>query len=192
MVLFLQQHWQEVTGAIFGLLYLYLEYKADIKMWPVGIIMSLFYVYVFVTAKFYAFATINVYYIIAQVHGWISWKKAAQSNMELKHIKKKQYFSLSGVAVLLMLLIAFVLIKLGDSPVVWADSFITGLSIVAIWMLTRKYVEQWIPLIIANFTSVFVFAWQALYPTSIMYLIYAVVSIFGYRNWKKMAKNTRQ
>ena len=72
---FIHTHWIELTGASLGLLYLYFEYKADIRIWATGILMSLFYVYVYIANEFYAFATINVYYIIAQIYGWIKWTR---------------------------------------------------------------------------------------------------------------------
>ena len=75
MAEFIHTHWIELTGASLGLLYLYFEYKADIKIWASGILMSLFYVYVYIENDFYAFATINVYYIIAQIYGWIKWRR---------------------------------------------------------------------------------------------------------------------
>ena len=188
MTEFIHTHWVELTGASLGLLYLYFEYKADIKIWATGILMSLFYVYVYVTNEFYAFAAINVYYIIAQIYGWIKWTQKTSEEKPLCYMPVKYIAPLSGVTALLFFLLAVLLAKMGESAVAWGDSFITSLSIVAIWMLSRKYVEQWIPLIIANFASIFIFYHQELYPTSLMYAVYFVVSIFGYFNWKRMIK----
>ena len=188
MTEFIHTHWIELTGASLGLLYLYFEYKADIKIWATGILMSLFYVYVFASNEFYAFAAINVYYIIAQIYGWIKWTRKAGEEKPLCYMPLRYIAPLSGVTVFLFILLGVLLAKMGESTVAWGDSFITSLSIVAIWMLSRKYVEQWIPLIIANLASVFIFFHQELYPTSLMYAIYFVVSIFGYFNWKRMIK----
>lgn len=186
---FIQTHWQEIVGALLGLLYLYYEYKANIKMWPTGILMSLFYVYVFFDAQFYAFAGINIYYIVAQVYGWYKWNKVQDNEKPISHTPVRYYLPLSVVAAVLFLLIALILLRLGDSPVAWGDSFITSLGIVAVWMLAHKYVEQWLPLIVANIASIFIFFYQGLYPTSILYVVYSIVSIFGYLNWLKLAKN---
>ncbi|MFV0469010.1 MAG: nicotinamide riboside transporter PnuC [Dysgonomonas sp.] len=187
---FILTHWQEITGALFGLLYLYFEYKADIKMWATGILMSVFYVYVYVTAGFYAFAGINIYYILAQVYGWYKWNnKDVKDNKDerpISHTPVKYYLPLSAATLVLFLLIVFLLKFYNESSIVWGDSFITSLGIVAIWMLTQKYVEQWLPLIVANVASIFIFYHQGLYPTSILYIVYSIVSVFGYFNWRKM------
>lgn len=191
MLEFIHTHWQEITGALLGLLYLYFEYKADIKMWGTGILMSSFYVYVYYVSEFYAFAGINIYYILAQIYGWIKWGRESQEEKPIIKMPRKNIFPLSLVTIIIYFLIVVILLKVGDSPVAWADSFITSLGIIAIWMLAQKYVEQWLPLIVANIASIFIFYYQGLYPTSILYIVYSVVSFFGYFNWKKMAEQSK-
>jgi nicotinamide mononucleotide transporter len=191
MTEFIHTHWIEMTGALLGLLYLYYEYKADIKIWATGILMSIFYVYVYLVNDFYAFAAINVYYIITQIYGWTKWTQKKEEEKPLCYMPLKYIAPLSGITALLFILLAILLFQTGESTVAWGDSFITSLSIVAIWMLSRKYIEQWIPLIVANLASIFIFYHQELYPTSLMYAVYFVVSIFGYINWKRIIKKEK-
>jgi len=189
---YIGKHWIEIIGAVVGLLYLYYEYRADILMWATGIVMSLFYTVVYVQATFYAFACINIYYIIVGVYGWLQWKtskgnKPENTASDLIHTPRKFYLPIIVAIGVVFVLLVFLLGKFTDSQVVYADSFVTALSIVAMVMLAKKYVEQWILVIIANFASVFIFFYLSMYPTSAMYLVYAVVSVFGYFNWKKIA-----
>lgn len=191
---FITENWIETVGALIGFLYLYYEYKADIRMWATGIIMSLFYTIVFVKATFYAFACINVYYILAGIYGWIVWYKSKSgtkddSVIEIRNTPTRLYLPIFLTILFLFGIIAFILNRFTDSHVVWGDSFVTTLSIVAMIMLAKKYAEQWILLIVVNIVSVFLYFFQALYPTSLMYLFYAIVSCFGYIRWRKLAKN---
>lgn len=190
---FLITNWIEILGALFGLLYLYYEYKADMKMWPTGIFMSSFYIFVFVHAKFYAFAGINLYYIIVGAYGWIKWSKSSKSispvDFSLMHTPTRLYIYIFISIFVIFCLIAYILSIFTDSQVVYGDSFVTTLSIVAMWMLAHKYIEQWLLLIVLNIVSTFLYLYQDLYPTSIMYFIYAIVSIFGYIRWRKLANN---
>lgn len=193
MIDFCIENWIEIVGAITGLIYLYYEYKADIKIWPTGILMSSFYTIVFIQAKFYAFACINVYYIIAAIYGWIKWHKSHKdensndnSTAGISHTPLKYYIGIASACFVLFLLISYLLSEYTDSPVVLGDSFVTTLSIVAMWMLAQRFVEQWILVVILNAVSVVLYFMQDLYPTSVMYLIYTVVSVFGYFNWKRM------
>ncbi len=192
MIEFVENNWIEIVGAIVGLLYLYYEYKANILMWPTGIVMSSFYVIVFIKATFYAFACINIYYIIAGIYGWIEWSRSrTKENMEsikIIHTPTRLYVPIIVALVVVFGLIMFVLKEFTDSHVVLGDSFVTTLSIVAMIMLARRYVEQWLLVIVVNSVSVFLYFYQDLYPTSFMYLFYAVVSVFGYFKWHKLAK----
>jgi nicotinamide mononucleotide transporter len=191
MLEFIETNWVELTGAVAGLIYLYLEYKADIRMWATGIVMSLFYVFVFIQAKFYAFACINIYYIIAAIYGWYKWKKhntMESGDSRIIHTPRNYYPKLAAATVAIFCLTAFVLVRYTDSPVPYGDSFVTTLSIVSMWMLAHRLLEQWLLLIVLNTVSVFLYFTQALYPTSALYLIYAAGSALGYFRWKKCMK----
>lgn len=192
---FIYKNWIEILGASFGLLYLYYEYKASLKMWSVGIAMSLFYTVVFIESKFYAFACINIYYIIAGIYGWIKWQRSRKEDVSqqiaLKNTPTRLYLPIMVVISMLFLLVVYLLINYTDTQVAYSDAIITTLSIVAMWMLAQRYVEQWILLIIVNFISTIVYLYNGLYPTSIMYSVYAIVSIFGYLRWKKLANSDK-
>ena len=66
----------------------------------------------------------------------------------------------------------------------WADAFTTALSVVALWMLARKYVEQWLVWIAADAACAALYAYKGLWPTAVLYLLYTVIAIAGYRKWK--------
>ncbi len=190
MDILLQENWIEITGAIAGIIYLYFEYKADIRMWPTGIIMSVFYTYVFIQAKFYAFACINIYYILAAVYGWIKWYKSEpenESNCGIIRTPRWYYIRLFLSIAAVFGMVSFLLMWFTDSPVIVGDSFVTTLSIISMWMLAQKFAEQWLLLIVLNIVSVMIYLSQELYPTSAMYAVYAIVSIFGYQRWKKLS-----
>ncbi|MEN9919082.1 MAG: hypothetical protein RL662_1518 [Bacteroidota bacterium] len=190
---FFKQNWIEIIGAFVGLLYLYFEYKAHILMWATGIVMSIFYTYVFIYSTFYAFASINIYYILAGIYGWITWhrnkKEASITDIGIVQTPTRLYIPLIISSISIYAILVLVLSRYTDSQVVYGDSFVTSLSIVAMWMLAQKYVEQWLLLIVVNIVSVYLYAHQHLYPTSIMYLVYTITSVFGYFNWLKMIKN---
>jgi nicotinamide mononucleotide transporter len=178
----------EILGVIVGLVYLWLEYKANIWLWVAGIIMPVCYIYVFYQSKFYAGMTINIYYLFASIYGLNKWHKEANPEDKMPAVKR---FPLRFVPVVLavvgalFLIINYLLVHFTDSNVAVGDSLITALSIAGMWMLAHKYLEQWLVWIIANLISVFVYMNNGLVFTGILYLVYTIVSIFGYFNWKK-------
>lgn len=183
----LTMHRVEMAGAFFGLVYLYFEYRASMLMWPFGLLMSCFYVYVFSVSGYYSAAAINVYYIVMGIYGWLVWHKKTQECGKLRHMRRPGQYGLIIASVALLWGILSLILQQTDSAVFVVDALITSLSLVAMWMLTQRYIEQWILLIVANVISIFAYAHSQLYFTSAMYIVYAAASIAAYFHWKKMA-----
>lgn len=182
----------EIVGAIVGLLYLWLEYKASIYLWFAGIVMPLIYIYVFYKAGLYADMGINGYYLLAGLYGWIMWMRRTGSSPErsITRTPLKLVLPLTAVCVLVFMAIAFLLIRFTDSTVPYADAFITALSIVAMWMLAYKYLEQWLVWLVVDIASCMLFFYKGLYPTTFLYGLYSVIAVFGYFKWKKLMNET--
>ena len=186
----------EIIGAVIGLTYLYLEYKANVWLWPVGILMSLFYVVIFFHGKFYADAGVYLYYIFANSYGLLKWTRlrrnvmldggASVEEMPITHVPAKQILPLTLVFVVLWMALYWILSTFTDSAVPLGDAFTTSLSIVAMWMLAKKYLEQWILWIVINIVSTILYFWKGLYPTGILFIVYVIVAILGYFRWKKI------
>lgn len=178
----------EIIGAVIGLLYLYLEYNANKWLWPVGVLMPIVYVWIFFQSKFYADMGINVYYFFASIYGWVRWTKhkSEGSGLPIRHTPRRYIIPILTIGTALFAAIAFILIRFTDSPVPYGDSFTTALSILGMWLLAHKYVEQWWFWFFVNIISCGLYVWKGLYPTSILFAIYSVISVFGYLKWKRM------
>ncbi len=187
-LIWLGEHYVELIGSILGLAYIFLSIRQSIFTWPVGLATSALYVYVFFSAKFYADMLLQVYYVGISIYGWYHWLKgnpAKNANLFVSKMPKSYYWPVIIVTVLLSLLFIFGLKKYTDSPVPVADSITTALSIVATWMLARKYLEQWLIWVFVDFFSVGLYVWKGLWPTAILFVIYTVMAILGYISWKK-------
>ena len=180
----------EIIGAVIGLLYLYLEYKANRWLWPVGVLMPIVYVWIFYQSRFYADMGINVYYFFASIYGWIRWNRYASKEEELPITRtpRRLILPLTLIGTALFAAISFVLIRFTDSPVPYGDSFTTAVSIVGMWMLAHKHVEQWGLWFAVNIVSCGLYVWKGLYPTASLFAIYSVISVFGYFKWLRMMR----
>ena len=185
---YLQANWIELLGSVLSIIYLYLSIKQKASLWIFGFLCSALYVVVFFQSKFYADMSLQFYYLVVSVFGWISWKAGKPENR--KELPVKRTTPLSGVIILLIALILyfvyyFILTGYTDSPLPKADSFTTALSIVATWMLVRKMIEHWWLWIIVDSVSAGLYFYKALYPTAILFVIYTIMAIIGYLQWKK-------
>lgn len=178
----------EIFGTAVGLVYLWLEYRASIYLWIAGIIMPAVYIFVYYKAGLYADFGINIYYLLAAVYGWFFWMWGGDKpkNLPIVHTPRRWYLPLLLVFITAFIGIARILIDYTDSNVPWLDSFTTALSIVGMWMLARKYIEQWFAWIAVDVVCCGLYIYKDLYFTSALYGLYSIIAIFGYLKWKKL------
>jgi nicotinamide mononucleotide transporter len=189
MMEWLQNNYIEVIGALAGLIYLYLEIKQNIWLWPVGIITSAFYIYVFFVSKFYADMGLQVYYLVISFYGWWHWlygsKDIQKEELPITKTSTKQWIYISLITLGLFGVMVFILKMYTDSPVPIGDAFVTAWSITGTWMLAQKLIEHWWVWVIVNLVSLILFIWKDLYPTSILFFFYFTLAVYGYYQWKK-------
>ncbi len=179
----------ELVGTIIGLIYLWLEYKASVWLWAASIVMPAVYIVIYYRAGLYADMGINIYYILASVYGVVCWLRGntgEKKELPVTHTPKRLYIPLTCIAAILTVIIAQILIRFTDSNVPWADAFTTALSIVAMWMLAKKYAEQWLAWILVDVVSTILYVYKGLFFTSGLYLLYTVIAYIGYLKWKRM------
>ena len=180
----------EILGAFVGLIYLWLEYKASIYLWIASIVMPAIYLVVYYKAGLYADAGINIYYLLAAVYGWTFWTFGGKNNkkgeLPIAHTPARLILPLTLIFLISFLAIGWILVTFTDSTVSWPDSFTTALSIVGMWMLARKYVEQWLVWIGVDMVSSGLYIYKELNFTAALYGLYAIIAIFGYSKWKRM------
>lgn len=189
-----RNHWLEIAGTLLGMVYVFLSVKQNVFTWLTGFLTSALYIVVFFQSKFYADMALQVYYLWISVFGWYIWtkgptSKAGRSDYPVSRINKQLGLILTGIALLLWLLIYFALKAFTDSPVPFGDAFTTAFSIVATWMLARKILEHWLVWIVVDLISLGLYVWKGLYPTAILFMIYTIVALWGFNEWKKELKN---
>lgn len=188
MIKWLCNNWIEVLGTVTGTIYVILSIKQSILTWVIGIISSILYIYVYLDTKFYADMSLQFYYLAISFYGWYYWVKGIDKNKtELKVSRAPQIYWIWIItaSIILFAIIKFILLKFTDSPISTEDAITTALSIVATWMLTRKYIEHWIFWIFIDTYSIYLYLEKELYPTSLLFTIYSVMAIVGFLEWRK-------
>ena len=184
----------EILGTAVGIVYLWQEYHASIHLWITSIIMPAIYLYVYYNAGLYADFGINIYYLVIALYGWLAWRynfsirgrKSNSKELTISHIEKKRIPILAVLFLLLWVGITLILTNFTDSTVPLTDAFTTSLSIVGMYMLARKYVEQWCVWLVVDIVSSTLYVYKELYFTAALYAVYAIIAIFGYSKWKQM------
>lgn len=192
---FLSGHWLDILTTVLGLIYIWLEYRASIALWVVGIIMPALDIYLYWSHGLYGDAGMAVYYTLAAVYGFYIWKfkktRRLKQSLPIIHLPRRKY-----LPVLLFFLLAwgatyFILVEWTNSTVPLLDSFTNALSFVGLWALARKYLEQWLFWIVVDAVCCFLYIQKGIPFKAGLYGLYVFIAIAGYYKWKQMLKVTK-
>ena len=180
----------QIVGTTLGLLYLWLEYKANIWLWIVGAIMPVVHGVLYFQSGIYADAAMQLYYVLAGVYGLVVWKRRPKKSDhgDIRHTPMKWIVPLVAVYAVLHVAFYFFLAECTDSRVPLFDSMSTALSIVAMWMLSRKLVEQWLVWLVVDMISVGLYIYKGIPITAGLYALYCILAVAGYVRWRCQAQ----
>lgn len=185
---YLSEHALEIVGVVLGIIYLVQELKASNLMWITGIIMPVISLFVYFRSGLYADFAINIYYALVAVYGYMAWKWGGKDRTDLpiSHTPLKAVPVMTVVFIVLFVLIGLVLQRWTDSTVPWQDSFTTSLSIVGMWMLARKWMEQWWVWAVVDLVSAALYVYKGIPFYAGLYGLYAVLAVYGWFAWRRM------
>jgi nicotinamide mononucleotide transporter len=209
----------QIAGVCLGLLYLWLEYRADIRLWVVGLVMPFIHGVLYYVSGLYADMAMELYYVLAGVYGLVVWSRGAgrgkkggtgeatdgktgggtsgatdgatggKKEISISHTPLRAVLPLVAVGVAAFGIISFVLVRWTDSTVPYMDAATTAASIVAMWMLSRKWVEQWLVWIAVDVVCCGLYIYKEIPLTGALYGLYAVLAVAGYLRWLRQAKS---
>ena len=175
----------EWTAVITALIYVYLASMANRLCFLFGLISSVLLVYICATDHLYFDTFINVYYVAMSVVGWYVWK-GDKEVLNVREMKSKTFliFCLVGLSVFLGL--GYVFDHYTSASMAYVDSFTTVFAVIATWMMVERYIENWIIWIVADAIAIYLYTVKDHYPIALLFLVYTVIAVFGYYNWRKI------
>jgi nicotinamide mononucleotide transporter len=179
--------WTEAAAAVITLISVYLSARQNIWSWPTAIAGVGIYVIVFWHSKLYADMGLQFVYIALSIYGWYEWLHGGENKSELKVSSGWR----SSYPIALVITVAFALglgtflRKTTDAALPYADASLTSFSLLAQWMMTKKYIENWFVWIVVDVFYVAMFVFKHLYLTAILYVIFIGVCWFAYVEWKR-------
>lgn len=183
-------HWIEIIAATLGIIAIYFQIKVKPFYWVISLVVSSMYIIIYFSVKLYADMSMQFYYVVMSIYGLYVWlsgnNNKDKKTIPISKIKDlKSWLLIALISALSFFIIGFILKKFTDSNVPWWDSFTTSLSFVATWMLARKKIENWLVWIVVDATSVALYIYKQLYPTTILFIILTLLAIVGYFQWKR-------
>lgn len=178
----------EFLAFVFGIASVFYAKKENILVYPTGLIATVITVYLLYQAKYFGDMTMNVYYSIMSIYGWYKWmSKSNQPDLEITRTSLKE----KVIGVILFVATAFItylVYKFFDYKLEipnYIDIFTSGLFFTAMWYMALKKIENWTLWIIGDCIVVPLFAYRGLGMLSLQYLIFTILAIMAYLEWKK-------
>ncbi len=185
----------DITTTFLGLLYILLEVKGSLWMWLVGGLMQALGLVLYYQSGLYADCGMEVYYLIMTVYGFLTWKfgikwfknnrRGNKKQQEITHFPVKMIIPWTLLTIALWAAIYFILVTFTNSNVPLADSFTTALSLLGIWTLAHKYLEQWFIWIAVDVVTSVLYFYKEIPFKASLYALYVVIAVFGYFKWRR-------
>ncbi|MGC9331674.1 MAG: nicotinamide riboside transporter PnuC [Bacteroidales bacterium] len=187
------ENYFELTAAALGVFSIFLQIKQNPLYWLVALVMVSMYIRVYYQTKFYADMSLQVYYFVVSIYGWLHWvfgknkrkKQDGERKLPVSRLTDMEWTWSVLASGVLIVVIWQILTHFTDSPVPVGDAFTTALSFVATWMLARKIIENWLFWIIVDLVSTGLYIYKGLYPTAVLFLFLTIMAVIGYKAWKK-------
>jgi nicotinamide mononucleotide transporter len=195
MMEFLSSQWLDILTTILGLIYIWLEYRAHIALWVIGVIMPALDIVLYWQHGLYGDAGMACYYTFAALYGFYVWKfvktRKKKEPLPIIFMPRRQYLPTIVFFFVAWAAVYYVLITWTDSTVPLLDSFTNALSFVGLWALARKYVEQWVFWMVVDGVCTFLYIKKGIPFKAMLYGLYVVIAIAGYLKWRSVAKTVK-
>lgn len=186
----------EIIVFFFGIISVIYAKKENILVYPTGLIATILSTYLLYKAGYFADMTINVYFSVMSIYGWVIWSKK-KDDVAVYHISRtntKQ--KIIGVILFFVtIVVMYGVYQLFGQPILeenYIDMFTSGLFFTGMWFMAIKKIENWTLWIIADLISIPLYGYRGLGILSLQFLIFTVLAVMAYIEWNKTIKDKKQ
>ena len=183
----------EIIAVIFGFLSVWFSKQNNVLVFPTGMISTIIFVYLLLKWELLGDMMINAYYFIMSVYGWYIWTRKVDAThvtpISTITTKEKQLSIVIFFATLFFVFLVYQTFDKWTSWVAYVDALTTAIFFVGMWLMAKRKIENWIFWILGDIISVPLYFYKGFTFTSLQYLGFTVIAIYGYLAWKKLLNN---
>lgn len=190
-----QTGWVEYIAVFSGIISVWYSRKENILVYPTGLLNTIFYVYLSFKGGLLGEATVNFYYTVMSIYGWVQWTRKDKHQHLVLHITsstKKEWLQqlLFFAAFYAVIYLSLIELKKDFAPgaIPWADAFASATAFTGMWLMTKKKVESWIWWIATNLASIPLYFVKHYVFTSVYYFVLLILAIAGLIEWIRREK----
>jgi nicotinamide mononucleotide transporter len=188
----------EFIAVISGIISVWFSRKENILVYPTGLINTIIYIFLSLKGHLLGEASVNIYYTVMSIYGWILWSKKDESNHALviiKHSTVKEwvthllFFSTFYIGIYLAL--SYLKKEFAPGAIPAADAFASATAYTGMWLMAKKKVESWYWWILTNVASIPLYYAKGYVFTSFQFLVLLIMAFAGLVSWHKKANHAR-
>ncbi|MNU13525.1 Nicotinamide riboside transporter PnuC [compost metagenome] len=179
----------EWFGVFFSVFQVLLARKNNSNNYLFGVAGILLTLYVMIQSKLYAEFTLNLYYLVMSIYGWLYWKFGKRkSETPISETTNNEKLITAGIVIGTLSIFYFFLTNFTDSDVPILDSLVSAFAWAGMWLMARRKIENWILLNISNIIAIPLLIHKGLYLYAVLTAFLFIVAISGYLEWRKIIK----
>ena len=176
--------WLELMAVLLSLLMVVCTVYEKHWGWPLAALSSLLYFWLFWLNRLYGDAWLQIFFAVMALWGWWMWLRTAGNEvLHITRLNTRARLRIGGVSLLLWLGTGWWLRQHTDTDVPWWDAFPTAVSVVGQYLLAHKRLENWATWVLVNVVAAALFAWKGLWLTTLLYMVFIGMSVWGWRTW---------
>ncbi|HSG91566.1 MAG TPA: nicotinamide riboside transporter PnuC [Pseudomonadales bacterium] len=179
----------EFAGLVSGLVCVWLLIRENVWTWPIGIVYVVISIGVFLEARLYADLALHVVYLVLNTYGWWYWTRGGRDRAAASVPVSTTAPRLLAAVVIVAMLAAgasgWAFARWTDADLPYWDNTTTMLSLAAMWLSTRKKLENWILWFVVDVLATGIYFYKGLDFYALLYLVYVGMAVAGYRAWRR-------
>jgi len=178
-------HWVELTGAVLGLIQIWLLVRRSIWNFPLAMASVSLIAMTLFEERLYSEAGLQLFFFVINAVGWFQWRVArdASRHVPVGWMTGPQRLTWLGITVLLSASLGWLMHRFTNAALPFADSAVAGASIAAQLLLNMRRIENWVLWVVIDVASIVLFYSRDLYFLLALYLAFLVISVLGLRQW---------
>ena len=178
--------WIELIAVLLGIVMVFFTIAEQHWGWLFAILSSALYFLIFWNSRLYGDALLQLLFIALAAWGWWLWLRGTETaSLRITQLTSRQRLQALVAGLVLWGLTGSVLLNFTDTDVPWWDAFPTAFSLVGQYLLAHKRVENWCAWLLVNVVAIGLFAWKELWLTTVLYIVFALLSVVGWRAWQQ-------
>jgi nicotinamide mononucleotide transporter len=177
----------EVVAFVTGVTTVWLAARQNVWNWPIGMVNVSLYAWLFSSVRLYADAGLQVVYLLLAAYGWWAWLHGGREGgpLRVRRAPLRLLLLTTALAAAFAATLGFSLARYTDADVPLLDSALTGASLMAQFLMTRKYLESWPVWVAADVVYVGLFISRNLHLTALLYAVFTVLALYAWREWHR-------